>query len=243
MKTEPRMFEIDAFGSVPIAASPKPLPRQRRRKKKPTLRWMLPLCCAGFAIGAAAAVLSAESAPWTALTQRLAKVAGFEVLGPRLSPVSLFETIPAGQQTNVSRDASTKPKKHAAIPTLEQAVYLARATLIALDHANRTGNYAVLRELSARTFKSSHAEEQLSTIFAGLRRASLDLTASAVRQPLWQSAPIVERDGTLRLVGTMPASPVAVRFNLGFIVDDGLWKLNAISITPASTQPVVVSSK
>src|SRR3954468_15777593 len=53
---------------------------------------------------------------------------------------------------------------------------LIRSTLLALDHANRTGNYTVLRDLGAPGFQAGNTAARLSEIFASLRSQNLDLS-------------------------------------------------------------------
>jgi hypothetical protein len=59
---------------------------------------------------------------------------------------------------------------------------LVRTTLLALDQANKTGNYTVLRDLGAPGFQINTAA-RLAEIFAGHRRDNLDLSGVAVIDP------------------------------------------------------------
>src|SRR5262245_35616863 len=52
---------------------------------------------------------------------------------------------------------------------------LIRTTLLALDQANKTGNYTVLRDLGAPDFQANSAA-QLADIFAQQRRDNIDLS-------------------------------------------------------------------
>ena len=63
------------------------------------------------------------------------------------------------------------------------ALILIRSTLIALDHANRTGNYTVLRDLGAPGFQTANTAARLSEIFANLRAQNADLSGVAVIEP------------------------------------------------------------
>ena len=45
------------------------------------------------------------------------------------------------------------------------------STLAAVDHANRSGNYSVLRDISAQGFQINNDPARLATIFAGIRSA------------------------------------------------------------------------
>lgn len=49
-------------------------------------------------------------------------------------------------------------------------VILVRATLSALNDANRTGNYTVLRDLGAPGFRQANSAARLGEIFSDLRK-------------------------------------------------------------------------
>src|SRR5215813_12361296 len=52
---------------------------------------------------------------------------------------------------------------------------LIRSTLLALDHANKTGNYTVLRDLGSLGWSQGNSDARLAEIFVGLRRDNIDL--------------------------------------------------------------------
>jgi hypothetical protein len=59
---------------------------------------------------------------------------------------------------------------------------LIRSSLLALDQANKTGNYTVLRDIGAPGFQVNSAA-RLGEIFAKLRNDNLDLSGVAVIDP------------------------------------------------------------
>lgn len=105
---------------------------------------------------------------------------------------------------------------------------LVRSTLLALDHANKTGVYVVLRDLGAPQFQTNTAA-RLSEIFAGQRRDKLDLSAVAAVDPQLTTPPLIDANGMLRLVGFFPAGPQQLNFDLTFAPVDGQWRLFTIS--------------
>jgi len=127
----------------------------------------------------------------------------------------------------------------------EQALYLIRSTLMALNDANRTGNYTVLRDLAAPEFQARNTSADLSVAFTDLRRRNLDLFAVALINPAIDVQPALDKDGRLRLAGAFPTRPLQIRFDLTFVLSAGQWKLFAISVstppspgaTPAATTP------
>jgi hypothetical protein len=59
---------------------------------------------------------------------------------------------------------------------------LIRSALLALDQANKTGNYTVLRDLGSPDFQANSAA-RLAEIFAQQRRDNIDLSGVAVIDP------------------------------------------------------------
>src|SRR5262245_45459959 len=88
---------------------------------------------------------------------------------------------------------------------------LIRTTLLALDQANKTGNYTVLRDLGAPDFQANSAA-QLAEIFAQQRRDNIDLSGVAVIDPQLTLLPQIESNGLMRMAGFFPSVPTQVNF-------------------------------
>ena len=114
---------------------------------------------------------------------------------------------------------------------------LIRATLLALDDANKTGNYTVMRDLGSPGFAANSAAT-LAEIFAKLRKDGLDLSAVAVLEPQLTVLPQVEANGMMRMAGFFPSVARQVNFELAFAPVSGQWKLFAISVALGSSAPV-----
>ena len=74
---------------------------------------------------------------------------------------------------------SAAQQKAAPKPTLPDPYklnLLIRSTILAVNQANQTGNYTVLRALASPRFQKGNSKAQLAKIFAGLRKRKLDLT-------------------------------------------------------------------
>ncbi|HEY3030115.1 MAG TPA: hypothetical protein VGJ68_08030 [Bradyrhizobium sp.] len=118
---------------------------------------------------------------------------------------------------------------------------LIRSTLLALDQANKTGNYTVLRDLGAPGFQSNSAA-RLGDIFAKLRNDNLDLSGVAVIDPQLNLLPQIEANGMMRMAGFFPSVPTQVNFDLTFAPVSGQWRLFGISVSigqsgPAAPEP------
>ncbi|WP_334538406.1 hypothetical protein [Bradyrhizobium sp. AZCC 2230] len=114
---------------------------------------------------------------------------------------------------------------------------LIRSTLLALDQANRTGNYTVLRDLGAPGFQANTAA-RLAEIFAKQRGDKLDLSGVAVIDPQLSLLPQIEPNGLLHMAGFFPSVPSQVNFELLFAPVDGQWRVFGVSLLVGQSAPV-----
>ena len=126
-----------------------------------------------------------------------------------------------------------------AVPAPEVLLVLLRSALIALDHANRTGNYTVLRELGGPGLQQ-HSSAQLANVFASLRNQQVDLLPVAIVTPQLTQQPSVSPEGLLQLVGYFPTQPRPVQFHVVYQPVAGQWKLYGLTVglaAPAAAPP------
>jgi hypothetical protein len=88
---------------------------------------------------------------------------------------------------------------------------LIRSALLALDQANKTGNYTVLRDLGAPGFQINTAA-RLGEIFAKQRADNLDLSGVAVIDPQLSLLPQIEPNGMMRMAGFFPLRSIPGQF-------------------------------
>jgi hypothetical protein len=124
---------------------------------------------------------------------------------------------------------------------------LIRSSLLALDQANKTGNYTVLRDIGAPGFQSNTAA-RLGEIFAKLRGDNLDLSGVAVIDPQLNLLPQIEANGLMHMAGFFPSVPTQVNFDLSFAPVNGQWRLFGISVSigqmaPAAPEPPVAQKQ
>ncbi|MBG0800947.1 hypothetical protein IYW40_05500 [Methylocystis sp. H4A] len=113
---------------------------------------------------------------------------------------------------------------------------LIRSSLLALDQANKTGNYTVLRDLGAPGFQGNTAA-RLAELFAGLRRDKLDLSGVAALDPQLTLLPQIEASGLMHMTGFFPSVPSQLRFDLAYAPVDGQWRLFGISVGVDQSAP------
>jgi hypothetical protein len=145
--------------------------------------------------------------------------------------------IAVAQQKGAPAQKDAAPQ--AALPvSIEQALYLIRSTLLALNDANRTGNYTVLRDLAAPDFQARNTAADLAQSFADLRRRNFDLFAVALAAPQLSTAPYLDPNKMLRLIGYFPTRPLQINFDLTFQNVGGQWRLFGLSVaTPQAPEP------
>jgi hypothetical protein len=113
---------------------------------------------------------------------------------------------------------------------------LVRSALIALDHANRTGNYTVLRELGGPGLQR-HSSAQLSNIFANLRSQNVDLLPVAIVTPQLTQPPSVSPERLLQLVGLFPTQPRHIQFEVVYQAVNGQWRLFGLNVSLVAAAP------
>ena len=138
------------------------------------------------------------------------------------------------------------PKQQAQAPKPAQidrngVLILIRTALLALDQANKTGNYTVLRDLGSPDFQVNTAA-RLAEIFVQQRRDNVDLSGVAVIDPQLTLLPQIEGNGLMRMAGYFPSVPTQVNFELIYAPVDGRWRLLGLAVSfgqaaPAAPQP------
>jgi hypothetical protein len=141
---------------------------------------------------------------------------------PQPHPVASPQQQPAPKPANIDRNG---------------VLMLIRSTLLALDQANKTGNYTVLRDLGAPGFQANTAA-RLAEIFAKQRGDKLDLSGVAVIDPQLSLLPQIEPNGLLHMAGFFPSVPSQVNFELLFAPVDGQWRVFGVSLSVGQSAPV-----
>lgn len=114
------------------------------------------------------------------------------------------------------------------------------STMAAVDHANRSGNYSVLRDLSAPGFQIANDPARLTQIFASLRSTNVDLSNTMLLAPTYRGAPRMVQADILQVQGSFGLRPTAIAFDLLYQYVQGRWRLFGVSIGPmriAAEQP------
>jgi len=119
----------------------------------------------------------------------------------------------------------------AAAPSAVVLETLIKRYLLAFNHANLTGNYAVFHALLHPRFSSRFSPDQLSEIFTVFRRKKVDLGIIATMKPHITPPPRVDDQGRLQVTGWFPTRPSRVLFRVIFRRDGRTWKLTSIRVS------------
>lgn len=142
----------------------------------------------------------------------------------------------AAAQTAVKQDGLTiepSPAPASAVPPAEVQLMLVRSTLQALNHANSTGNYTVLRDLASPDFQSANNAAQLGRIFGKLRGQNLNLSPILVVMPEYSAPTTINAEGLLKISGYFPTRPLRINFQMLFQPVEGTWRLFGLAVDPA----------
>ena len=124
-----------------------------------------------------------------------------------------------------------------AMPDSLLALKLIWSTMAALDHANQTGNYSVLRDLGAPSFQANNSAATLAGTFQALRNQRIDVANALIVTPVYEIPPSLIEGGLLRVRGSFPLRPNPIGFDLLFQNVAGQWRLFGIAVVPLSPQP------
>ena len=134
------------------------------------------------------------------------------------------------QEVRPDQSQSQAPPAAQAFPSDRKIAMMIFSTLIALNQANATGNYSVLRDMAAPGFQSAHTTAQVAEAFANLRQRNLDLSPILLFQPKLIHKPEINKEGMLRVTGFFPTQPERVHFDLIFEPREGQWKLFGVAV-------------
>jgi hypothetical protein len=145
-------------------------------------------------------------------------------------PKSQAEAPPPAQ---AQAPAAAPARPQVVMPDAEKIVLLVRTTLLTLNDALRTGNYTVLRDKGAPSFRDANSAARLGEIFSSLAASGLDLSVVSVVTPQLSEAPVLDQaQGTLNLKGYFPTKPTQIDFEVLYQSVGGHWQVFGLSVQP-----------
>lgn len=111
-----------------------------------------------------------------------------------------------------------------------QLLILIKSTIIAVQQANQTGNYSVLRDMGSPIFRERFDQAKLTAIFANLRNRGLSLYPVLFLGPNLSKQPDMTEGHQLHLTGYFATQPLQIQFEMLFLYLDGVWRLDGLSV-------------
>lgn len=112
-----------------------------------------------------------------------------------------------------------------------QLLLIIRNAIIALNQANLTGNYSVLRDMGTPNFQQANTTARLAEVFATLRARKIDVSPIMFFTPKFSSPPAMQDGRVLRVSGVFPTTPEQVNFDLALQMLGEQWMIAAIAVT------------
>jgi len=150
-----------------------------------------------------------------------------------LMPLPLLAQAPRAQAPPAQRVQQPAPRAPATAPLPDQigSTKLVMSAIIAIDQANRTGNYSVLLGLGSAGFQANNSAASLGAVFGVFRTRQIDLSDVLIRSPTFSLAPTLIQPTLLRMRGGYSLGNGPLGFDLIFAWDNG-WRLQGVSLTP-----------
>ncbi len=163
------------------------------------------------------------------MTARLGMVSVLALVTFAIAQPAVAQRAPASTQAPVSLQP---------VPNDLELAKLIWSMMVAVDQANQSGNYSVLRDMAAPGFQIQNNPSRLSEIFGSLRQSRIDISNTLLLTPTYTAAPSILDGNVLRLQGYFGLRPSSVYFDLYYQWVEGEWRLFGVSITPQSIDSV-----
>ena len=148
------------------------------------------------------------------------------------SCAALADTKPASAKPAAQAPQAKQELKMEAV----QLVALIKSTIMALQHANQTGNYSVLRDLGSPVFRERFDQAQLTAIFSNLRSRGVNLTPVLFLPPNLTKQPEMTEGNQLHIVGDFPTQPLKIQYEILFLQIDGVWRIDGLAVDAVAQQ-------
>jgi hypothetical protein len=107
---------------------------------------------------------------------------------------------------------------------------LVKSTLLTLNDAVATENFAVFHAKLSKPFRDQFPPEKLKAVFQNLIDKHAVFDAVVAERMIADEEAKVDDKGVLKLKGHFETTPKRVKYELGFIQSEGAWKLSGVTI-------------
>lgn len=140
----------------------------------------------------------------------------------------LFPAMPVAAQD----DPRVTPNPALPVPSQLDLARLLWGTMAALDQANLSGNYSVMRDIGSTSFQVQNSAAQLSDTFRYLREQRIDLSSTFLVAPEFTQPPMMVSADVMRLQGVFGLRPISIQFDIFYQWSAGRWKVYGIGLQP-----------
>ena len=126
--------------------------------------------------------------------------------------------------------ASSVVRAEDRMPSARDQEVLIKASLLTLNHANVTGNYAILHAKLSKPFREQFSADRLKQSFREFADKKTDWEAIVAMSPIPTGDSHIDKDGALILRGYFDAGARHVVYELDFIPSEGEWKASNLSV-------------
>ena len=123
--------------------------------------------------------------------------------------------------------ASAQAPKIPAEPEIEMLI---KQSLLTLNDANLTGNYAVMHARMAPKLRTQFTAEQVKAAFRDFADQRVDFALIVTQKPILSEPARFDAEGALVLVGRFDTRPSRVVFSLRMLTLDGRWSILGINV-------------
>lgn len=116
------------------------------------------------------------------------------------------------------------------LPNAMEQEVLIKASLLTLNDANLTGNYAVLHAKLSKPFREQFSADRLKQSFREFAEKKTDWEAIAAMPPIPTAKAHIDKSGALILRGFFDAGSTHVVYELDFLPSEGEWKASNLTV-------------
>ena len=107
---------------------------------------------------------------------------------------------------------------------------LVKSILVTLNDAVAADNFTILHAKISKPFRQQFPPEKLRAVFKDLVEKHAVFDAVVAQKMIPDEDARIDEQGVLKLKGRFQTAPKQVKYQLGFIESEGMWKLSGVTI-------------
>ena len=107
---------------------------------------------------------------------------------------------------------------------------LVKSILVTLNDAVATDNFTILHAKISKPFRDQFPPEKLRAVFKNLVEKHAVFDAVVAEKMISDEDAKIDDKGVLNLKGRFQTAPKQIKYQLGFIESEGVWKLSGVAI-------------